>query len=106
MSNPLNTQIDGDHYKDLPIQPMEFSYYNGLDALQHTAIKYIVRFREKGGLQDLKKAKHVLDMLIELEYPSPNGNPVRVSGVPYEVENKFNDLKFDPEEGFINNEHS
>lgn len=63
----LDTQIDGDHYKKLKIQPMEYSMANGLDACQHTAIKYITRFRDKGGVTDLEKAKHVIDMLIEFE---------------------------------------
>lgn len=51
----------------MPIQPMEFSMANGLDACQHTIVKYVTRFRSKGGLQDLEKARHVLDMLIEFE---------------------------------------
>lgn len=63
----LDTQIGGDHYKSMAIQPMEYSMANKLDACQHTAIKYITRFREKGGIQDLEKAKHVIDMLIEFE---------------------------------------
>ena len=63
----LDTQIGGDHYKHLAIQPMEYSMKNGLDACQHTAIKYITRFREKGGISDLEKAKHCIDMLIEFE---------------------------------------
>ena len=63
----LDTQVGGDHYKKLKIQPMEYSMANGLDACQHTAIKYITRFRDKGGIADLEKAKHVIDMLIEFE---------------------------------------
>ena len=61
-------QIGGDHYKSMGIQPMEYSMANNLDACQHTAIKYITRFRTKGGRLDLEKAKHVIDMLIEFEY--------------------------------------
>jgi hypothetical protein len=63
----LDVQIGGGHYKSMIIQPMEYSMKNGLDACQHTAIKYISRFRDKGGIEDLKKAKHVIDMLIEFE---------------------------------------
>lgn len=63
----LDTQIGGGHYKGMKIQPMEYSMANGLDACQHTAIKYISRFRDKGGIQDLEKAKHCIDMLIEFE---------------------------------------
>ena len=67
MTKPLDTQIGGDHYKSLPIQPMEYSMLNGLDACQHTIIKYVTRFREKGGIEDLHKARHCIDMLIEFE---------------------------------------
>lgn len=66
--SPLDVQIGGDHYKSMEIQPMEYSMKNKLDACQHTAIKYITRFRDKGGRVDLEKAKHVIDMLIEFEY--------------------------------------
>ena len=63
----LDTQIGGDHYKTMKIQPMEFSMLNNMDACQHTIIKYVSRFRTKNGVQDLEKAKHVIDMLIEFE---------------------------------------
>lgn len=65
--NALDTQVGGDHYKSMPIQPMEYSMANKLDACQHTIIKYVTRFRQKGGIQDLEKARHVIDMLIEFE---------------------------------------
>lgn len=66
-------QVGGDHYRKLPIQPMRYSMKNKLDACQHTIVKYVTRFREKGGIQDLEKAKHVIDMLIEFEREE-NGN--------------------------------
>jgi hypothetical protein len=65
--SPLETQIGGDHYAKLAIQPMQYSMKNGLDPLQHTIIKYITRFRDKAGIEDLEKAKHCIDMLIEHE---------------------------------------
>ena len=65
--NALETQIGGDHYKGMKIQPIDFSMQNGMDACQHSIIKYVSRFRSKGGLQDLEKAKHFLDILIEFE---------------------------------------
>ena len=61
------TQVGGDHYSKMAIQPMEYSMKNGLDACQSAAIKYISRFRDKGGIEDLRKAKHVIDMLIQFE---------------------------------------
>ena len=62
-----DTQVGGDHYTKLAIQPMRYSMENGLDALQHTVIKYVTRFRDKNGIEDLEKAKHCIDMLIEFE---------------------------------------
>ena len=62
-----DTQIGGNHYTKLAIQPMQYSMKNGLDALQHTIIKYVTRFRDKNGIEDLEKAKHCIDMLIEFE---------------------------------------
>jgi hypothetical protein len=67
IKSPLSTQIGGDHYTKLAIQPMQYSMKNGLDPLQHTIIKYVTRFRDKDGIEDLEKAKHCIDMLIEFE---------------------------------------
>ena len=64
----LDVQEGGSHYKDLAIQPIEYSMKNKLDPCQHTIIKYVSRFRNKNGLEDLKKAKHCIDLLIEFEY--------------------------------------
>lgn len=61
----LVKQVGGDHYKGMAIQPIEFSMANGLNACQHTAIKYIVR--HKGDrLQDIDKAIHTLEIYREM----------------------------------------
>ena len=62
------TQIGGNHYSKLAIQPMEYSLANGIDAGQHTVIKYVTRFKDKGGIEDLHKAKHTIDLLIAHYY--------------------------------------
>ena len=67
MSDPLKVQIDGDHYKGLAIQPIEYSMKNNLDACQHSVVKYVTRFRSKGGIKDLEKAKHFIDILMKME---------------------------------------
>ena len=67
MNDSLNTQVGGDHYTKLKIQPMEYSMANNLNACQHTVIKYVTRYQDKNGIEDLKKARHTLDMLIEFE---------------------------------------
>lgn len=63
----LNTQVSGDHYKLLKIQPIEFIHANGIPFAEGSVIKYVTRWRDKGGLADLEKAKHFLELLIELE---------------------------------------
>lgn len=75
MSDAFETQVGGDHYKKMKIQPMEYSLANGLDAAQHTVVKYVSRFRDKGGIQDLEKAIHVIRMLIDWELKN-NGKVV------------------------------
>lgn len=68
MSNALNVQVDGDHYKSLKIQPVEFIHANNIPYLEGNVIKYISRWRSKGGVKDLEKAKHYIDLLIEMEF--------------------------------------
>ena len=68
--NPLDTQIGGNHYKNLKIQPIEYIMANNLYYCQGHAIKYLTRYKDKNGLEDLKKAKHYIDILIQLEYPN------------------------------------
>lgn len=63
----LNTQVAGDHYKSLKIQPIEFIHANGIPFAEGSVIKYVTRWRDKGGIKDLEKAKHFIELLIELE---------------------------------------
>lgn len=60
-------QVGGKHYTDCAIQPFEYSMANKLDPMQHTIVKYVTRFRTKNGIEDLKKARHTIDLLIEWE---------------------------------------
>ena len=66
-ANPLNVQVSGDHYKLLPIQPIEYIHANGIPFAEGCIIKYVSRWRAKGGLPDLEKARHFIDLLISLE---------------------------------------
>jgi len=63
----LNKQVGGSHYKDFSIQPVEFIQKNGLGFCEGNAIKYLCRWKEKGGIQDLQKAIHYVELLIEME---------------------------------------
>lgn len=66
--NPLETQEGGTHYKDMGIQPIEYIHGNNMGFLEGNVIKYVSRHASKNGLEDLKKAKHYIDLLIKLEY--------------------------------------
>lgn len=63
----LDRQVSGSHYKDLAIQPIEYIHANGLPFSEGCVIKYISRWRSKGGIADLRKAKHFIELLIEME---------------------------------------
>jgi hypothetical protein len=61
--NPKDTQVGGNHYTKMKIQPMEFSMANGLNPMQHTVIKYVTRVDLKGnGDEDIDKAIHTLQL--------------------------------------------
>tara|TARA_R110000796_G_scaffold12562_1_gene41462 strand:+ start:1421 stop:1681 length:261 start_codon:yes stop_codon:yes gene_type:complete len=64
----LDKQIGGEHYKNFVIQPAQFTNQNRLPFAEGNAIKYICRHNLKGGKQDLEKAKHYIDMIIERDY--------------------------------------
>lgn len=66
--NPFETQVGGDHYRSMKIQPAEFIHANGIPFLEGCVIKYVCRHRQKNGAQDIRKAIHFLELLIKLEY--------------------------------------
>jgi hypothetical protein len=58
-------QVGGSHYKNCKIQPVEFIIKNNIGFVEGNIIKYVLRFKEKGGVQDLEKAKHYIELLID-----------------------------------------
>jgi len=65
--SPLQKQTGGTHYKNMAIQPAEYAEKNGLSLLEGNVVKYITRWKLKGQpLSDLEKAKHCIDLLIEI----------------------------------------
>ena len=62
--SPLSKQIGGNHYKANGIQPVEYCMANNIGFMEGSVIKYVTRWKDKGGVQDLEKARHFLDMLI------------------------------------------
>lgn len=67
----LEIQVGGDHYKKQKIQPVEYIHANGIGYFEGNVIKYVTRWRDKNGIKDLEKARHYIELLIELE--SKNG---------------------------------
>jgi hypothetical protein len=68
MTDALQVQEGGSHYKEMKIQPVEFITANKLTFLEGCVVKRICRHRRKNGIEDLLKAKHEIDLLIQLEY--------------------------------------
>jgi len=66
--NAYKKQIGGSHYLKMKIQPSEFANKNNLPFAEGNAIKYICRHKYKGGKEDLKKAKHYIEMIEERDY--------------------------------------
>ena len=67
----LDSQVGGTHYKDMAIQPVEYIVRNGIGFVEGAVIKYVSRWKEKGGIEDLRKARHMLQILIEIEASKP-----------------------------------
>lgn len=67
LTSALNVQVAGSHYKNLAIQPVEYIHANGIGYFEGNVIKYVSRWKAKSGIKDLEKAKHYIELLIELE---------------------------------------
>jgi hypothetical protein len=66
-SKPSDRQVGGEHYRQHSIQPWDIWSEYGMNAFEGAVLKYLLRWRDKGGVEDLKKARHTLDKLIEIE---------------------------------------
>lgn len=64
----LKSQVGGDHYSKLKIQPVEYIHANGIGYLEGNVIKYITRHSKKNGVDDILKAIHYCQLLMELHY--------------------------------------
>lgn len=65
--NANEIQVAGSHYKTKAIQPWDYIAANELGYFDGNIVKYVSRWRDKGGVEDLRKAKHYLEKLIELQ---------------------------------------
>lgn len=63
----LDVQIGGRHYAAKSIQPVQYIHANDIGFFEGNVIKYVTRWKDKGGLEDLRKAKHYIELLLELE---------------------------------------
>ena len=63
----LDKQVSGNHYKDKAIQPVVYIHANNLGFCAGNVVKYVTRYKDKGGIADLEKAKHYIELLIQLE---------------------------------------
>ena len=61
----MAVQIGGNHYRKMPMQPFEFTLRNAWDGAAHSILKYVSRHHEKGGAEDLKKARHIVDIRVD-----------------------------------------
>ena len=92
--SPYNKQIGGTHYKRMKIQPSKFVIENKLLFAEGNVIKYICRHPYKGGKEDLEKAIHFIEMIIERDYkriPMTEEEEFRVwyVGITRTIENLF-----------------
>lgn len=72
----FDKQISGSHYKTMRIQPLEYALANNLGICEHAVVKYISRWKDKGGVDDLRKAIHYCEILIETELQPRTQDPV------------------------------
>ena len=68
-------QVGGTHYVGAAIQPWDFIVSNGIGFLEGNIIKYVARWRKKGGVEDLRKAEHYLAKLIEVAQAETKAEP-------------------------------
>ena len=66
-AEPSHSQVGGSHYTKCQIQPWDYVIANNLDYFQGSIIKYVTRWRDKNGVEDLQKAKHFLEKYIEFQ---------------------------------------
>ena len=75
MSDPTDTQVAGDHYKKMAIQPIRYIHSNNLTFLEGNVVKYVTRHRHKNKAADIQKAIHYLQLILHFEYPDHDAAP-------------------------------
>ena len=80
-----NKQVGGNHYKHLKIEPTEYAHANNLGFLEGNVVKYVTRHKDKGGAEDLKKAIHYIEMILEWEYKDKKESSVPFHTINYNM---------------------
>ena len=96
----IDEQVGGGHYKQMPIQPFEFTAANDLGGLEHTVVKYISRWPQKGGIEDIRKCRHTLQFLQEkagslIEIRSGRPMPYGITPTEYSEANNLGRFESD-----------
>ena len=81
-------QVGGEHYRHKSIQPWDYIAANGLGFFEGNIVRYVSRWKEKGGVRDLEKARHYIDKLIELSSDAPQSNTITVAAIDDAFEKK------------------
>ena len=84
-TDPFEQQVGGNHYLKMRIQPNEFFLANDIGALESAIISYVARYKDKGGVEDLKKARHTLDQLIAFRQQEATGFTLGLQWEPKDI---------------------
>ena len=80
MTSALLVQPQGDHYRKMKIQPIEYITANNISFMAGNIIKYASRYKEKNGAKDIEKIKHYCDLILELEYGQRGCTAIQTTG--------------------------
>jgi hypothetical protein len=75
MTNANTRQVGGSHYKQAPLEVWDIAAMYELNGFQQSILRYVLRYKSKGGIEDLEKARHYLEKLIEVEKLLLDGKP-------------------------------
>jgi hypothetical protein len=85
-------QVGGEHYRHKSIQPWDYIAANGLGFFEGNIVRYVSRWKEKGGVRDLEKARHYIDKLIELSSDALQSNTITVAAIDDAFEKNGNGI--------------
>ncbi len=86
--NPLKQQVGGNHYAKHAIQPIEIAYMYNLTPGATLALRYLLRYRDKNGAEDLQKMGHLASLIEEIEY---NGRVDKIKALLKHIEDEENE---------------